>query len=64
LLKENPKATSEQLIERSYLRALCRRPTAAELTTGREILGESVAPESLVDLLWAVFMLPEFQMIR
>src|SRR5262249_59041262 len=37
LLKESPKATSEQLIERIYLRALCRRPTAAELTTGREI---------------------------
>jgi hypothetical protein len=64
LLKDNPKATSEQMVERIYLGALCRRPTAAELATGREVLGEPVAAESLADLLWAVFMLPEFQMIR
>jgi hypothetical protein len=64
LLKENPKATSEQLIERIYQSALCRRPSAAELATGRAILGPSVTPESLADLLWVVFMLPEFQMIR
>jgi hypothetical protein len=64
LRKDNPKATSEQLIEQIYLWALCRRPTAAESATGREILGEPVAPESLADLLWAIFMLPEFQMIR
>ncbi|HWG44047.1 MAG TPA: PSD1 and planctomycete cytochrome C domain-containing protein [Gemmataceae bacterium] len=64
LLKDNPKATGEQLIERIYQRALCRRPNAAELATAREILGASVTPESLADLLWVVFMLPEFQMIR
>lgn len=64
LLKESPKATSEEFIERIYQRALCRRPSAAELATGREILGPSVTPESLADLLWVVFMLPEFQMIR
>jgi mono/diheme cytochrome c family protein len=64
LRKENPRATAEQLIERLYLRALCRRPTSAELVAGREVLGASVSPESLADLLWAVFMLPEFQMIR
>jgi len=64
LLREEPKVTAEQLIERLYLRALCRRPTAAEVAAGREILGSSVTRESLADLLWAVFMLPEFQMIR
>jgi hypothetical protein len=64
LLKESPKATREQWIERLYLRALCRRPTDAELAAGREILGSPVTVESLADLLWAVFMLPEFQMIR
>jgi hypothetical protein len=64
LLKANPQATGEQLIELIYLRALCRRPTAEELATGREILGAPATPESLADLLWAVFMLPEFQLIR
>jgi hypothetical protein len=64
LLKDNPKATSQELIELIYQRALCRRPSALELDTGREILGASVTAESLADLLWVVFMLPEFQMIR
>jgi hypothetical protein len=64
LLKANPKATREQLIESIYLRALCRRPTLAELATGCEILGTSITPETLADLLWTVFMLPEFQLIR
>ncbi len=64
LLKESPKVTGDQLIQRLYLRALCRRPTSAELAAGREILGASVTADSLADLLWTVFMLPEFQMIR
>jgi hypothetical protein len=64
LLKAHPRATSEQWIELLYRRALCRRPTAEELATGREILGTTSTPETLADLLWAVFMLPEFQLIR
>jgi hypothetical protein len=64
LLRESPKATAEQWIERLYVRGLCRRPTAAELAAGREILGAPVTSESLADLLWALIMLPEFQMIR
>ncbi|HTU19405.1 MAG TPA: PSD1 and planctomycete cytochrome C domain-containing protein [Gemmataceae bacterium] len=64
LLKKNPKTTREQWIERLYLQALCRQQTAAELDAGREILGSPITAESLADLLWAVFMLPEFQMIR
>jgi hypothetical protein len=64
LLQENPRATAEQLIERLYVQALCRRPTAAELAAGRVLLGTPISSESLADLLWALFMLPEFQMIR
>jgi hypothetical protein len=64
LLKASPKATGAELVEAVYLRALCRKPTAAELATGREIVGKSPNAESLADLLWAVFMLPEFQLIR
>ena len=63
-LKANPQVTSAQLIEALYRRALSRRPTAKELATGREILGPTPTPETLADLLWAVFMLPEFQLIR
>jgi hypothetical protein len=64
LLKESPKPTADGLVERVYLRALCRRPTAEELATGREVLGAAATPESLADLLWVVVMLPEFQLIR
>jgi hypothetical protein len=64
LLKAEPKATPEQRIEAIYLRALCRRPTAEELATARAIVGTTVTAESLADLLWAVLMLPEFQLIR
>jgi hypothetical protein len=64
LLKANAEATPEQMMESVYLRALCRRPTPEELAVGLEILGPAVTPESLADLLWLVFMLPEFQLIR
>ena len=64
LLKDHPKATGETLIELVYLRALSRKPTADEMMTAREIVGKPVTQESLADLLWAVFMLPEFQLIR
>ena len=64
LLRANPRATPEQLIESIYLQALCRRPTPEELATGREVVGSSPTSEALADLLWAVFMLPEFQLIR
>ena len=64
LLKANPKATREQWVEEMYRRALCRRPTAEELTTARDILGIPVTTDGLADLLWAVVMLPEFQLVR
>jgi hypothetical protein len=64
MLKANPKATGAQRVEELYLRALSRQPTANEMTTAREILGDKVTTESLADLLWAVVMLPEFQLVR
>jgi Protein of unknown function (DUF1553) len=64
LLKANPKATSGQRVAELYLRALSRQPTADEMATAREILGDKVRTETLADLLWAVVMLPEFQLVR
>jgi hypothetical protein len=64
LLKAHAAAGGDQLIEQVYRRALCRRPTAAEFATAREIVGSPVTPEGVADLLWAVVMLPEFQLIR
>ncbi|OAI45751.1 hypothetical protein AYO44_12465 [Planctomycetaceae bacterium SCGC AG-212-F19] len=64
LLKANPKATPEQRVEEIYLRALCRKPTSDETAAAREILGMPPTAEGLADLLWAVVMLPEFQLVR
>jgi hypothetical protein len=64
LLRENPKAAAEERIEEIYLRALCRKPTAEELAAARELIGSPATAEGLADLLWAVVMLPEFQLIR
>jgi hypothetical protein len=64
LLKEKPKATPDERIEDIYRRALCRKPTAEELAAARELLGTPATAEGLADLLWAVVMLPEFQLIR
>jgi len=64
LLKEKPKATPEERIEDIYLRALCRKPTAKEMNAARELIGSPAMADSLADLLWAVVMLPEFQLIR
>ncbi|MDP1588515.1 MAG: DUF1549 domain-containing protein [Prosthecobacter sp.] len=47
-----------------YRHALSRDPTSAELATAKEILGATPTQQSLEDLLWAVCMLPEFQMVR
>jgi hypothetical protein len=64
LLKDNPKGDGEALVKLVYERALCRPPTGDELTTARDIVGKPVTQEGVADLLWAVFMLPEFQLIR
>lgn len=64
LRKEAPKATPAELTERVYVRALCRRPTPEELKVAAELLGEKMTDDGVADLLWAVFMLPEFQIIR
>jgi hypothetical protein len=52
------------LVNRVYLSALGRKPTAPELATASEMVGAPVTTEGVEDLLWAVAMLPEFQLIR
>jgi hypothetical protein len=64
LLKAHPGANADGLIEDVYVRALCRRPTADELATARALIGAPLTADGVSDLLWAVCMLPEFQLIR
>jgi hypothetical protein len=64
LLKTQRGINSEDLSVLVYRRALCRRPTAEEQAISRSILGTPMTAEGLADLLWTVYMLPEFQLIR
>ncbi|WP_435015993.1 PSD1 and planctomycete cytochrome C domain-containing protein [Tundrisphaera sp. TA3] len=64
LLAEKPGADASALAEAVYSRALGRSPTADEAAIAREMIGDPASADGLADLLWAVFMLPEFQLIR
>jgi hypothetical protein len=52
-----------KLIQELYAKALGREPSEPELSTSKELLGSPVQPEGVEDLLWAMTMLPEFQLI-
>jgi hypothetical protein len=56
-------ASGKDLIISLYTRALGRKPTSAELKLSRELVGSPVEKEQVEDLLWAMAMLPEFQLI-
>ncbi|HEX4590487.1 MAG TPA: DUF1553 domain-containing protein, partial [Gemmataceae bacterium] len=64
LLKADPKATADQIVERVFVRALCRKPATDELAAGRSLVGDKPTVDGVADLLWAVVMLPEFQLVR
>jgi hypothetical protein len=60
--------TSKDVVDRVFRYALGRAPTPAELDTSESALFDSAHPdhvstEGLADLLWAVLMKPEFQLI-
>jgi hypothetical protein len=57
-----------QAIDRVFRHALGRAPSAAERRAAEEALrdpalGNRPSPQGLADLLWAVIMKPEFQLI-
>ena len=54
---------SQKLTTRVYELALGRQPTSAELLLAQGLLGTKPAPEGVEDFLWAMSMLPEFQLI-
>jgi hypothetical protein len=64
LLKAHPKATPDELAGLIFARALGRKPTADELAAARGLVGEKPTVDGVADLLWAVVMLPEFQLVR
>ncbi len=64
LRRHHAKSKPDEIITAVYRAALCRKPTEAELTTARQFLGSPMTDDGVCDLLWAVFLLPEFQFVR
>ncbi len=60
----NSPHTTEGLIKLLYRSALSRDPDPGELRAAREFLSPKPTRDGLQDLLWSVFMSPEFQFIR
>ena len=60
---QNLPKSGRELVVDLYQRALARKPTQAELRSAEEIVGSPVKREGVEDLLWAMTMLPEFQLI-
>lgn len=52
------------LVRDIYLAALSRPPTAEELSLLVSALGQPVAAQAIEDVLWALCMTPEFQLVR
>jgi hypothetical protein len=63
LVKEQGSST-EALVQRVYMYALSRPPTKNELSVTREVLGPKPTEQGVQDLLWALVMMPEFQLVR
>ncbi len=53
-----------ELVKMLYHDAVGRDPNEQELVALVERLGEPVTDEGLQDVLWALVMLPEFQLVR
>lgn len=55
--------TTDRVIDLAYQRAFGRAPTASEQTLCQSLLGAQPTASGVEDLLWAVVMLPEFQLL-
>ncbi|HVA48055.1 MAG TPA: PSD1 and planctomycete cytochrome C domain-containing protein [Pirellulales bacterium] len=64
LLKDSSSSDAQAIVSRLYLQALSRPPTPSELAAALELIGSPPTQDGLADLLWVLFMLPEFQLIR
>ena len=63
ILAELKDKSKDTIIKNVYMRSLGRNPDALELSGASLLLGEKPDADSLADLLWVIFLLPEFQLI-
>jgi uncharacterized membrane protein/mono/diheme cytochrome c family protein len=55
--------TNEQIINELYKSSLGRYPEKSELSVANKLLGSTPNEENIQDLMWAIVLLPEFQLI-
>jgi Protein of unknown function (DUF1549)/Protein of unknown function (DUF1553)/Planctomycete cytochrome C len=55
--------SGRKVVDHVYALALGRKPTGPELHLAENLVGRKPQPDGVEDLLWAVAMLPEFQLI-
>jgi hypothetical protein len=63
-LTSKPLGSNAELVDWIYSFALARQPNAQEKSAALELLGSTTNRVATEDLLWAVLMLPEFQLVR
>jgi cytochrome c5 len=56
-------ASGDDLVERLYRAALGRNPSSKELRLAKDLVGQPAQKKGVEDLMWALTMLPEFQLI-
>jgi hypothetical protein len=64
IARESAFNCSTELVDWLYTAALGRQPSAGESAASTEALGEKPTAPLIEDLLWSVFVLPEFQLVR
>ena len=64
ILRDQAGNDAAGMIRWLYAFAYSRAPSAAELALGRDAIGSPPSEAGLQDLLWAVLVQPEFQMVR
>lgn len=62
-LLEGAPASPDALVRDLYRKGLGRPPAAAELELARDLIGQPVRAQPVEDFLWALVMLPDFQLI-
>jgi hypothetical protein len=61
IVKQN--VSERKLVRSIYREAVGREPTLEELKAAGGLLGKKPGPDGIEDFLWAMLMLPEFQLI-
>ena len=64
ILKGHPTASPDKITELLFMQAFARSPRPDERATALALLGNKPTAENIADLLGALVMLPEFQLIR